>query len=297
MLWEFFLVPELQLDMMEQRTLLKTEARAEKVRDEYEPVEDVREVEQFVNHAREMIRSVNYSIKSATRRANNLGLVAADMYDSSVLLHRAVSSLHFLPPKYIEAFEVYVRSIVPTQSNAQANLHSSFLALQSTVQALLSSLSRPPAIISQMRAAKREADRNFNSLNKSRWPLGLLDDTRQRLYDEKEERARKSRDEAANLAKELRFTQQTVAGELAGWQDLHEKMGRQAIREFVRGMVVQERMKLDGMLRAIRRVRMGDEPGPESTVVGDGTISPASSRATRSEPAESSENGVRGEDE
>lgn len=219
------------------------------------------------------------------------------MYDSSVLLHRAVSSLHFLPPKYIEAFEVYVRAIVPTQSNAQANLHSSFLALQSTVQALLSSLSRPPAIISQMRAAKREADRNFNSLNKSRWPLGLLDDTRQRLYDEKEERARKSRDEAANLAKELRFTQQTVAGELAGWQDLHEKMGRQAIREFVRGMVVQERMKLDGMLRAIRRVRMGDEPGPESTAVGNGTIPPASSRATRSEPAESSENGVRGEDE
>ncbi|KAM0200388.1 hypothetical protein ACHAPI_002813 [Fusarium lateritium] len=297
MLWEFFLVPELQLDMMEQRTLLKTEARAEKVRDEYEPVEDVREVEQFVNHAREMIRSVNYSTKSATRRANNLGLVAADMYDSSVLLHRAVSSLHFLPPKYIEAFEVYVRSIVPTQSNAQANLHSSFLALQSTVQALLSSLSRPPAIISQMRAAKREADRNFNSLNKSRWPLGLLDDTRQRLYDEKEERARKSRDEAANLAKELRFTQQTVAGELAGWQDLHEKMGRQAIREFVRGMVVQERMKLDGMLRAIRRVRMGEDPGPESTAVGNGTRSPASSRVTQSEPAESSENGVRGEDE
>ncbi|KAK2681413.1 hypothetical protein RAB80_003206 [Fusarium oxysporum f. sp. vasinfectum] len=235
MLWEFFLVPELQLDMMEQRTLLKTEARAEKVRDEYEPVEDVREVEQFVNHAREMIRSVNYSTKSATRRANNLGLVAADMYDSSVLLHRAVSTLQFLPPRYIDAFETYVRSIVPTQSNAQANLHSSFLALQSTVQALLASLSRPPSIISQMRAAKREADRNFNSLNKSRWPLGLLDDTRQRLYDEKEERARKSREEAANLARELRYTQQTVAGELAGWQELHEKMGRHAIREFVGG--------------------------------------------------------------
>ncbi|CEI66710.1 hypothetical protein FVEN_g12210 [Fusarium venenatum] len=272
MLWEFFLVPELQLDMMEQRTLLKTETRAEKVRDEYEPVEDVREVEQFVNHAREMIRSVNYSTKSATRRANNLGLVAADMYDSSVLLHRAVSTLQFLPPSHIEAFETYVRAIVPTQSNPQANLHSSFLALQSTVQALLASLSRPPSIISEMRAAKREADRNFNSLNKSRWPLGLLDDTRQRLYDEKEERARKSREEAANLARELRYTQQTVAGELAGWQDLHEKMGRQAIREFVRGMVVQERMKLDGMLRALRKVR-SDGQGPKLAGMSNGARS------------------------
>ncbi|VZI09010.1 unnamed protein product [Fusarium fujikuroi] len=286
MLWEFFLVPELQLDMMEQRTLLKTEARAEKVRDEYEPVEDVREVEQFVNHAREMIRSVNYSTKSATRRANNLGLVAADMYDSSVLLHRAVSTLQFLPPRYIDAFETYVRSIVPTQSNAQANLHSSFLALQSTVQALLASLSRPPSIISQMRAAKREADRNFNSLNKSRWPLGLLDDTRQRLYDEKEERARKSREEAANLARELRYTQQTVAGELAGWQELHEKMGRHAIRGFVRGMVVQERMKLDGMLRALRKVRL-----PDTIVVGNGTRTPGPSQVRKPEEVEMDESG------
>ncbi|KAH6880142.1 hypothetical protein B0T10DRAFT_149100 [Thelonectria olida] len=259
MLWEFFLVPELQLETMEARTLLKAETRSEKVRDEYEPVEDVREVEQFVNHAQEMIRSVNYSTKSAARRANNLGLVVADMYDSSVLLHRAVSTLPFLPPSHIDAFETYVRSIVPTQSNAQGTLHSTFLALQSTVQALLASLSRPPSIISQMRAAKREADRNYNSLNRSRWPLGLLDDTRQRLYDEKEERARKSREEAANLARELRYTQQTVAGELAGWQDLHEKMGRRAIREFARGMVVQERMKLDGMMRALRKIRAANE--------------------------------------
>ncbi|KAJ4257417.1 hypothetical protein NW762_008540 [Fusarium torreyae] len=293
MLWEFFLVPELQLDMMEQRTLLKAETRAEKVRDEYEPVEDVREVEQFVNHAREMIRSVNYSTKSATRRANNLGLVAADMYDSSVLLHRAISALQFLPPKHIEAFETYVRAIVPTQSNAQATLHSTFLALQSTVQALLASLSRPPSIISQMRAAKREADRNFNSLNKSRWPLGLLDDTRQRLYDEKEERARKSRDEAANLARELRYTQQTVAGELAGWQELHEKMGRQAIREFVRGMVVQERMKLDGMMRALRKIRSGTQSS-EPAIVGNGTKSPAPVHETP-DAVEMGETGPRGE--
>ena len=165
---------------------------------------------------------------------------------------------------------------MPTQSNAQLTLHSNLLALQSTVQALLASLSRPPSIISQMRAAKREADRNYNSLNKSRWPLGLLDDTRQRLYDEKEERARKSREEAADLARELRYTQQTVAGELAGWQELHEKMGRRAIREFARGMVVQERTKLDGMLRALRRVKASrnKEATAENRVRSAGSSSP-----------------------
>jgi hypothetical protein len=75
MLWEFFLVPELQLEAMEQRTKLKAETRVEKIREEYEPMEDVREVEQFVNHAREMVRSISYSTKSVTRRANSVGQV------------------------------------------------------------------------------------------------------------------------------------------------------------------------------------------------------------------------------
>lgn len=77
MLWEFFLVPELQLDMMQERSKLKAETRMERVRDEYEPMEDMREVEQFVNHAREMVRGVSYSTKSVTRRSNNIGLAAA----------------------------------------------------------------------------------------------------------------------------------------------------------------------------------------------------------------------------
>jgi hypothetical protein len=72
MLWEFFLVPDIQADMMEERSKLKAETRVEKVREEYEPIEDVHDVEQFVDHARETIRSLNYSTKSLARRANML---------------------------------------------------------------------------------------------------------------------------------------------------------------------------------------------------------------------------------
>jgi hypothetical protein len=76
MLWEFFLVPDLRADMMEQRSRLKAETRVEKVRDEFEPLEDSRELEQFVNHARDMVRAVNYSTKSVARRINAVGVVA-----------------------------------------------------------------------------------------------------------------------------------------------------------------------------------------------------------------------------
>lgn len=188
----------------------------------------------------------------------------ADMYDSSVLLHRGVSTLHFLPTSHIDAFEIYVRAITPTQSNPQVTLHTSLLGVQSTVQGLLSALSRPATLIGQIQAAKREAERNFNSAARpSRWPLGLLDDTRQRMQEEKEERARESREEAGYLSRELRYTQQTVAGELAGWQGMHDEMGKRLIREYVKGMVVQERNKLDGMMRALRKVRGLAEEGRE----------------------------------
>lgn len=109
-----------------------------------------------------------------------------------------------------------------------------------------------------MGAAKREADRNYNSMGRSsRWPLGLLDDTRQRMSDEKEERARRSREEVVDLSKELRYTQGVVASELAGWQDVHDRMGRRAIREYASGMLVQERTKLEGMKRAMRKLQRG----------------------------------------
>lgn len=180
----------------------------------------------------------------------------ADLYDSFVLLHRSVSSLRYLPRTHVAALEAYVRAMAPTQSSPQATLHNTLLAIQSTVQALLSSLARPATLISQIVAAKREAARNDSAASRpSRWPLGLLDDTRQRIQDGKEKRAKKFRQEAEYLAKELRYTQQTVAAELAGWQDIHDKMGRRAIRDFAKGMVVLERMRLEGMMRALRKIQ------------------------------------------
>ena len=54
---------------------------------------------------------------------------------------------------------------------------------------------------------------------------------------------------------ELAYTYQTVAGELAGWQELHGKMMLQSIKELARGMAIRERGRLEGMRRALRAVR------------------------------------------
>ncbi|KAI1100710.1 VPS9 domain-containing protein [Jackrogersella minutella] len=272
MLWEFFLVPDVQADMIEQRSRLKAATRAEKVRDELEPLEDIREVEQFVDHARDMVRSVNYSTKSVARRANTIGVVANDLYDAASIISREVSNLAFLPQSHISAFDAYVCTLNPPQSSPSYVFHNSFLALQSTIQAMLTSLSRPPQLVTQIMSARKAIERNYNSVSRStRWPLGLLDETRQRLNDEKEEKARRAQTEVDTLSKELRYTQQTVASELAGWEEMHERMGRRAIREFARGMLVLERERLRGLHRAQRKLQnldldFGNEP--QETGVG-----------------------------
>jgi hypothetical protein len=76
MLWEFFLVPDIQPEMMAERSKRKAETRVENVKDDYAPIEDVKDVEVFVAHARDMVRGVNHSTKSVIRRANKLRAIA-----------------------------------------------------------------------------------------------------------------------------------------------------------------------------------------------------------------------------
>lgn len=121
---------------------------------------------------------------------------------------------------------------------------------------MLLALSRPTSLIASINVSRKAIERSYNSLSRStRWPLGIMDDTRQRLNEEKEDKARKTKEEADSISKELRYTQQVVAGELAGWQDLHQKLGRKAVKDLAKAMLIQEKTRLEGMKRALRRLQ------------------------------------------
>jgi hypothetical protein len=153
------------------------------------------------------------------------------------------------------AFTKYTKTLQIPESDPYKLFHQDLQAISSTILAMLSSLSRPHALINSLQGAQKNIDRHRGSLRRSdRWPLGLLDETRKSIHFEAMERMERARDEARSIACELRYTQQTVAAELAGWQDLHGKMARRAIRKLVEGMVVKEKDKLDGMRRAMREI-------------------------------------------
>ena len=128
-------------------------------------------------------------------------------------------------------------------------------AIFSTIFAILFSLARPHSLINSIVTIQKAINRHDSSLRRSdRWPLGLLDETRKGIHADAQEKAEKSREGLRTVGCELRYTQQTVAGELAGWQELHVKLGKRAIRALAERMVVREKDRLESMKRAVRGV-------------------------------------------
>jgi hypothetical protein len=170
---------------------------------------------------------------------------------------KAISSLTFLPQTHISALEGYLQTYTPSTASPYATFHSTILSMHGTIIAMLLALSRPISLANAITNSRKAIERSSNSLSRStRWPLGLLDETRQRLNEEKEDKVRKARDEVAELGRELRYTQEVVSAELAGWEDMHEKMGRKAIKDLARGMLIKERSALEGLRRAQRKLKL-----------------------------------------
>lgn len=190
-------------------------------------------------------------------------LISTDLYDSSIIVSQAFITLISPKPSFLLALESYFHALSPTSNHPYGIFHSTFLSIHSTQIALLLSLSRPTSLISSIQQSNYALSRDYNALSRStRWPLGLLDETRQRMDRDKEERIRKLEEERDNLGRELRYTQQVVASELAGWQEWRQKVVRGAVRDLAKSMVVTERARLESMQRALRKLRVNPHGNP-----------------------------------
>ncbi|KAK3080042.1 hypothetical protein LTS18_003271 [Coniosporium uncinatum] len=260
MVWEFFLVPDVDFALFAERSRKKAELRAETVREDYAPILDVREVELFVSHAKDSVRSVHHATKSVLRRINKLRHSHADLYDAGSLAVRALSTLsdgHHLSTTHIGAVDRYTKTLAQKEHNPLVLLYYSLLSISSSMTAILAALTRPSSLIAAMSQQQKNIDRHRGSLRRNdKWslPLGLLDDTRKQLQHEAAEKEKRGESELEALGRELRYTQGVVAGELAMWQEERVRSGRRAVREFARRMVVGERARLEGMRRAVRGV-------------------------------------------
>ncbi|KAF2706590.1 hypothetical protein K504DRAFT_437267 [Pleomassaria siparia CBS 279.74] len=265
LVWEFFLVPDIDPAMLAERSARKAELRLERLREEYDPVREIREVELFVQHARESVRSLHHASKSVLRRTNKLRSASSDLFDAAKLANTAMHSLNYLPEKHLKTFERYIRTLAQSEASPLVGFYYSMHAISSTVNAILTALNRPSTLITSMSAAQKAVERHHLSIRRSdRWPLGLLDDARSRVQRDAQEKKDRATEEYESLGRELRYTQQVVASELASWQEGRVRMGRKAIRDFASRMVVVEKARLDSMKRAVRELGIGTaKPGSD----------------------------------
>ena len=179
----------------------------------------------------------------------------SDLSTGVDLCAKDLTTLQFLPTDHINAFRRYAVCVQPFASDPYQAFHQDFQAILATILAILSSLARPHALINSLVNIQKAIDRHDSSSRRSdRWPLGLLDETRKGIHADAQEKAEKSRRELRTVGCELSYTQQTVASELAGWQELHAKLGKGAIRALAEKMVVREKDRFEGMKRALKGI-------------------------------------------
>lgn len=271
MVWEFFLVPEMEASVHAERSKRKAELRMETVRDEFEPIIDVREVESFVTFAKESVRSVHSSTKAVLRRANSIRHAQLDLYDAASLMRTAFALFEPLDLPHAKALTAYAKCLSQPDFSPITEFYYAMHSISTTSAAMLSALSRPSDLISRIGTARKAVDKAATSLkrasDRSNWPrplgLQLLDDARTRSQKEAAVKMDKALEEQLALGRELRYTQQVVAGELAGWQDQRAKMGKQACLALATRMVVAEKERLAGMKRMGRIVGLDFDKGAE----------------------------------
>ena len=273
LLWEFFLVPEMQPAMIEERSNRKAAVLKEYISDDYEPVnnDDMRDIEQLMAHALDAVRAMGHATSKVIRRGYTYHHATTDFAEAISICAGGASSLatptNALPQAYIDAFNRYAASYAATSPDSSPLIQflSAITSTHATTTAMETALVRPRHRISDLQRESRQLSRLHSTVASSSLPRKFafpgMEESRLRHVREQEEKIGELTKEINWLGKEIRWNKDVVLGELAGWTAWREKMGRDAIRIFARTSLVRERERGKRLERCLRSVReMKDAP-------------------------------------
>ena len=272
MLWEFFLVPDMQSEQMAQRAKLKADLLKETIQDEYEPIPDVQDVEQNIAHSQRMIQSVASRTHLLIRRGYFLLHSHNDLADALSISAAALSTLgppaNALPEPYVAGMRRYASLMTtPADSSPLKDFIDSITGFSSTITALQTSFMRPTTLISQLTATNRSILRQRSILISQSLPRKFqfpgMEESRYRTIKDTENKLAQSEKVLERTSRELRWTTEVVVGELAGWTAWREEVGRESVKRFVRGMVIKEKERGKGLERCLRALREAQNDVPQ----------------------------------
>ena len=276
MLWEFFLVPDMAPEQIAERATLKAELTHEHIEEDYEPMtspSDLRDVESVIQHSRDIVRRVSIHTRNVIRKGLAYTHNQSDVASAMTLAASGMGSLAppstTLPKPHTDALSTFA-ALLHTEpaSNPLAVYVCGLQSFQSTILAVQTALLRPSSLISQITAAQRTLDKSRQTVLANATPkkgpfnihLPGLEDSRLRGVREAERRIVEAEADIARKGRTLRYTQEVVLGELAGWTSWRSGFGREEVKRLVRGQVVRERERLKGMERVLRGLKQGSSP-------------------------------------
>jgi len=270
-LWEFFLVPDMQPDQIEARAKLKADFLHEKIADDYEPLTsklDLIDVDSVVSHSRDSVRRLNVNARTIVRRGRVYHQAASDMAESLTLASNVLFTCgppsNTLPQAHTEAFaKIAALQHTEPPSSPLVTYVSAMASFQTTIAAMQTVLNKPSALASQIRTAQKSLERYRASLASSAAPrkgpfnihLPGMEESRLRSMRDTEKQIVESEVEIETKGKELRYTQEVVLGELAGWTSWREQWGKNEIRRFASATLVKERERLKNMQRVLGNLK------------------------------------------
>lgn len=269
MLWEFFLVPEMHPDMMADRSRQKALVLSESIAEDHAPVtaEGMRETEQFVSHAQEVVRAVHANTRSLIRKGHSFHNAASDLADAVSLCTSVISTLkeptNALPQSHVDAFARYAAYLSTSNSDSSPLLQfiTALTSIDNTTAAVSAALSRPLTLTSTLSSTNRNLARSRSSLISSTLPRKFninfpgLEESRQKSARDLEHKIADYENQVAYLSREITWNKSVVVSELAGWTSWREEVGRDAIRAFARDALVRERERGRRIGRCLRNVR------------------------------------------
>ena len=274
MLWEFFLVPDMAPEIIAERAKLMGQLTKEKIADEYEAMTlptDLRDVESVVLHSRDAVRKVSISVRTLLRKAYVYSHAHADLADAYGLAAKGVEtlgvpSLEPLPKEYTDAFSKFASLTQTEPASSPLTVYLGGLrSFYETSTAVQTSLTKPLTLTSRITAAKRRMDKDRQSLVNNSTPkkgpfnlnLPGMEESRLKSIKDAEKRIIEGEIEIQARGKELRYTNEVVVGELAGWTTWKGELGKEEVKRYVKGMVIKERERLKGMQRVLRSLKEG----------------------------------------
>ncbi|EWC48432.1 hypothetical protein DRE_02201 [Drechslerella stenobrocha 248] len=258
LLWEFFLMPDMQPESMMERSRLKAENNWEKAQEDFEPVANTRDIEVFMAHARDTVRAISVHTRSVLRRTNALLQAGRDLGDALVEVRRQLGACEFMAGagRHVLGMSKYAIAIAPNDSSPLAHFMDDFRSVNAALQGVMVALEKPRKIVGEMVALQREVEKHMVSLRRSdRWPLGLMDETRAKIHQGAADNIRATQTRQEELSRELNSSQSVVAEELGSFHKMHGQFARDAVRRLARNQVLVERERLEALKRALRAAK------------------------------------------